>query len=254
MTGWTSIVAGALALTLSAAAPAAAQDPSPEQQVAEATAQLMEKLRGLSEGLGIDPPPLPEAAIASALARALPMLPADDPELSWASGFAFEFKTNHTTGELEPDEDGRAVLTDARGCLREDEVAEVVHFERFTRGEVRGHRCVTSVGGASSENVWALQSRTFAEGPDGRLTAFYAVATSIDGDRDSARRLLEERLEENVDLAGVLADYALEMFVNRAASADPVTMDNLAERTARLQARLAEIADRDEPATPPAAP
>lgn len=249
----TTILAAALALLLTSGAPAMAQEPTSDQEIVEATTMVFDKLALLAEGLGVDAPVIPRETLSSAFASALPVLPRGDPDLSWSSGFAFDFTTSHTTGELEPDEEGRTVLTDARGCLEADAIAEVVHFQRFTRGEMRGHRCIIAFAGAEGEATWVIQSRTFAEGPDRRLTAYYGAATAISGDAARARRVLEERLEQNVALAGIMADYALEMVLAKAASSDPVTAENVDERLALLQERLEDIAESFE-ALPPSPP
>jgi hypothetical protein len=233
----------ALALTLPGAT--AAQDRSTDQEMAAVAAQLVEKLGFLGDSMGLEGPALPLEALTSALGGALPMLPAGDGR-DWNSSFAFDFKTDVTTGALEADEEGRVVLTDARACLGADEVGEVVDFTRFTRGPVRGHRCTITreVDGAS-----VLQSRTFAQGPDRRLTAYYGVATIVKDDPVEARRLLEARLDQNVALAGTLADYALEMFLKTQAG----TTDGeevFAVRVERLTGRLAEIARSFETPAP----
>lgn len=245
-----TILAGGLFLILACGAPAMAQESTPDQDVAETTTMLLEKLGVLAEGLGIDAPALPRDVLTSALSNALPILPAGEPGLIWSSGYAFDFNTSYSTGELEPDEKGRTVLTDARGCLEADDTAEVVHFQRFSRGGMRGHRCVTAFGGTEDESVWVIHSRTFAEGPNRRLDAFYAVATSIEGDPERARRVLEDRLDENVALAGIMADYALELVLAKEAASAPLTEETLAERVDRLQGRLADIAASFETLAP----
>lgn len=250
----TTIPAGALALILTFGAPAMAQEPTSDQEIVEATTMLFDKLAVLAEGLGMDAPVLPRDTFTSAFASALPMLPRGEPDLSWSTGFAFDFTTSHATGALEPDEEGRRVLTDARGCLEADEIAEVVHFQRFARGEMRGHRCIIAYAGAEGESIWVIQSRTFVEGPDRRMTAYYGVATAISGDAARARRVLEERLEQNVALAGIMADYALEMVLAKEASSDPVTAENAAERLAGLEARLEDIAESFETLSPGSSP
>lgn len=246
----TNILAGALALLLTSGAPAMAQEPTTDQEIVEATTMLFDKLAVLAEGLGMDAPVLPRATFTSAFASALPILPRDEPDLSWSSGFAFDFTTSHSTGELEADEEGRTVLTDARGCLEADDIAEVVHFQRFTRGGMRGHRCIIAYPGAEGDSSWVIQSRTFAEGPDRRLTAYYGVATAISGDAARARRVLEERLDQNVALAGIMADYALEIVLAKTASSDPVTAESVAERLAGLEERLGDIAESFETLSP----
>jgi len=250
----TTILAGALALILTCGAPARAQEPTTDQEIVEATTMLFDKLALLADGLGMDAPELPRETFSSAFASALPVFPGDEPDLSWSSGFAFDFTTSHTTGGLEADEEGRTVLTDARGCLAADDIAEVVHFQRFARGGMRGHRCIIAFAGSEGDSAWVIQSRTFAEGPDRRLTAYYGVATAISGDAARARRVLEERLEQNVALAGLMADYALEMVLARAASSDPVTAESVDERLARLQARLEDITESFETLSPGPSP
>jgi hypothetical protein len=249
-----NFLAGAMALTLTFGGPARAQEPASDNEVAEATTMLLDKLSSLAEGLGMEAPLLPREMLSSAFARALPMLPRDDPGISWSTGFAFDFTTSVTTGALEPDEEGRTVLTDARGCLEADDIAEVVHFQRFTRGEMRGHRCIIAFAGTEDDSTWVIQSRTFAEGPDRRLTAYYGVATAISGDGARARQVLEQRLEQNVALAGIMADYALEMVLANQASSAPVTAESADARLASLQARLADIAASFETLTPAPAP
>ena len=246
----TTILAGALACILTCGAPAMAQEPTSDEEIVEATTMLFDKLAVLAEGLGMDAPVLPREIFMAAFASALPVLPRDEPDLSWSSGFAFDFTTSHSTGALEPDEEGRTVLTDARGCLEAEDIAEVVHFQRFARGEMRGHRCIIAFGGPDGEGSWVIQSRTFAEGPDRRLTAYYGVATAISGDPARARRVLEERLEQNVALAGIMADYALEMVLAKQAASDRVTAENAPERLARLQARLEDIVASFETLSP----
>lgn len=250
----TTILAGALAFILTCSAPAMAQEPTSDHEVVEATTMLLDKLAVLAEGLGIEAPVLPREMFRSAFAGAVPVLPNDEPDLSWSSGFAFDFTTDHTTGELEPEEEGRTVLTDARGCLEADDIAEVVHFQRFTRGGMRGHRCIIAFAGREDEATWVIQSRTFAEGSDRRMTAYYGVATAISGDGARARRVLEERLEQNVALAGIMADYALEIVLAKTASTDPIAAENAAERLAGLEERLEDIAASFETLSPGASP
>lgn len=231
-------IAGALAaLTLSFSGAAAAQDQTPEQELAATTAELMQKLNLLGEAVGIGEPMLPGDILTSALAAALPTLPAGDAR-DWNSSFAFDFKTDVTTGTLEADEEGRTVLTDARSCVADEAAAEVVYFTRFTRGVVRGHRCIIA---ADSDGVRVLQSQTFAQGPDRRLTAYYGVATVVEGDPAETRRLMDEHLDQNVALAGMLADYALEMFLSKQAG-ETRDEEAFAVRVERLTERLAEIA------------
>lgn len=233
---WIRATGIAVLFLLLAAPPAAAQDPTARQELAATTADLFDKLGMLGEALGIDAPRLPADVLNRAFEAAMPTLPEDDAR-TWGSGFAFDFKTDITTGTLEPDAEEGTVLTDARACRVESPSGEVVHFVRFTRGAVRGHRCITL---AESNDVWGLQSRTFAEGPDRRLTAYYGMAMAIDGDPTEARRHVEERLDQNVALAGTLADYALEMFLAREAPARDADED-LAARAARLAERLSEV-------------
>lgn len=239
-------IAGALtALALFLTGAAAAQEQSPEQEMTAVTAQLLEKLNLLGDSMGIEGPVFPAEVLTSALGAALPMLPAGDGR-DWNSSFAFDFDTDVSTGALEADEEGRTVLTDARSCLGAGEIAEVVHFTRFTRGPVRGHRCVITL---ETSDVWVLQSRTFAEGPGRRLTAYYGMATIVEGDPVESRRLLEERIDQNVALAGTLADYALEMFLKKQAGATRGE-EAFAGRVERLTERLAEIAASFETPAP----
>ncbi len=253
MKRWTRIVAGTLSVSLAAAAPAAAREPSREEQAADIAAKLVDKLRVLSDALGIDAPLLPSESLAAALAGAVPVLPEGDGR-DWSSSFGFDFKTERASpGGLEADEEGRRVFTDARSCVVDGEIAEVVHFERFARGDIRGHRCILShAGDNDTGDAWVLVSRTFAEGPEGRLDADYAIATAVADDREASRRMLEARLDQNVALAGLLADYALEMFVLNQTPSNPLTIDNFAERYARLRARMAEVAESFETAPPTA--
>lgn len=238
-------IARALAALAVSLPGAAAQEQSPEQEMAAVAAQLVEKLSLLGDSMGLEGPVFPQDALTSALGGALPMLPVGDGR-DWNSSFAFDFKTDVSTGALEADEEGRVVLTDARSCLGAGEVGEVVNFARFTRGPVRGHRCVITL---EINDAWVLQSRSFAEGPDRRLTAYYGVATIVEGDPIETRRLLEERLDQNVALAGTLADYALEMFLKKQAG-DTTGEEAFAGRVERLTERLAEIAASFEPLEP----
>ena len=80
-----AVVTGAIALSLGAVSPSVAQDQAaapdaavatdpaqtPEDEILETAALLVDKLRVLSEGLGIDDPLLPQEALASALSAAL---------------------------------------------------------------------------------------------------------------------------------------------------------------------------------------
>lgn len=244
MKRWVAIIAGALAL---AAGPAAAQDRPVRDEVAATTAELVAKLETLREALGLDAPLFPPEALTSALVAAIPVLPEGDGR-EWSSSVGFDFRTERVTGEgLEPDDQGRVVLTDARACLKGGDRAQIVHFQRFTRGDVRGHRCVVLLPDEEEGDIWLLSARTFAEGPGRRLEADYALAALVEGQGDEARRLLEERLDQNVALAGLLADYAFEMFLLKEASSDPLTMDNFNERLARLQDHLSVLAN-DVPA------
>lgn len=219
-----------------AASPVAAQEPTRGQELAATTADLFDKLGMLGEALGIAAPRLPADVLNRAFETAMPMLPDDDAR-EWGSGIAFDFKTDITTGALEPDAEEGTVLTDARACKVQSPTGEVVHFVRFTRGAVRGHRCITL---AESNGVWGVQSRTFAEGPDRRLMAYYGVAMAIDGDPAESRLRVEERLDQHVALAGTLADYALEMFLASDAPAREADED-LAARSARLTERLSDV-------------
>lgn len=231
------ITGAVAALAVSLAGAAAANAQTRDQEVTAATAQLMEQLNLLGEAVGIERPVVPAEVLASALGAALPMLPAGDAR-DWNSSFAFDFKTDVTTGTPEADEEGRTVLTDARSCVADEVAAEVVHFTRFTRGAVRGHRCIIA---ADSNGVRVLQSQTFAQGPDRRLTAYYGVATIVEGDPAETRRLMDEHLDQNVALAGMLADYALEIFLSRQAG-ETRDEEAFAVRVERLTERLAEIA------------
>ena len=235
---WGTIIAGALVL---AAAPAAAQERPIAEEVASTTAELVDRLETLREAMGVDAPLFPPETLTTALMGAIPVLP-DGDDRPWSSSVGFDFRTDRATNGLEPDAEGRRVFIDARSCLSEGERGDIVHFERFARADVRGHRCVVLIPGDEAD-IWLLAARTFAEGPTRRLEADYALATVVEGQGAVARGLLEDRLDQNVALAGLLADYALEMFLVKEASSDPLTMDNFAERHARLQARLAAIAE-----------
>jgi hypothetical protein len=240
----------ALALLLPLAGAANAQEQTVEQEQTAVAAEFVEKLNLLGEALGIDVPLFPTGVLTEAFEAALPVLPAGDGR-DWGSTLAFDFKTDVTTDALEPDAEGRTVLTDARACSAVGEAVEVVHFTRFTRGPVRGHRCIIS---ARVNESAALQSLTFAEGPDRRLEAYYGVAISVAGEPDEARRLLEERLDQNVALAGTLADYALEMFLSREAGTT-ANAEAFDVSVGRMTERLAEIAaSLDSPASEPPAP
>ena len=242
---------GALAaLVLSFAGVATAQQRTAEQDQTAMAAEFVEKLNLLGDALGIDTPLFPAEALTEALEAAIPTLSGND-EPDWESTVSFDFKTDLSTDSLDPDEQGRRVLTDARNCSAVGESVEVVHFARFTRGGVRGHRCVIM---ARVNQSWALMSQTFAEGPDRRLTATYGVATSVKDEPETARRLLEERLDQNVVLAGILADYALEMFLGREAGTT-ANAEAFDVRVGRMTERLAEIAaSLDSPASEAPAP
>jgi hypothetical protein len=238
----TGIAAMVLAL---AGFPAAAREPDTRQELGAITAELIEKLRLLETALETEAPQFPTDILSQAFEAAMPVLPAGD-ERRWGTTFAFDFESEVATGALEPDGEGPTVLTDARGCTPEGSTAEIIHFSRFTRGSVRGHRCIIVAGEGG-----AMQSKTYAEGPDRRLTAYYGVAMSVSGEPDEARRRLEARMDQNVALAGIFADYALEMFIRReagtAASEEP-----FAARLDRMNERLADIAAALEaPATTP---
>lgn len=226
--------AGIAAVGLSLlASPLAAQEPTRREQLAATMADLFEKLDVLGEALEVDAPRLPDDVLTRGVEAALP-LPPDEGGREWGSGMAVEFRTGLSTGAMEPDADPGTVLTDARACRVGSPQGEVVYFVRFTRGAVRGHRCITLEEGGSA---WGLQSRTLALGPDRQMTAYYGVAMSIEGDPAGARRAVEERLDQNVALAGMLADYALEMFL---ASEGPrrEAGEDLTARAARLAERL----------------
>ena len=251
MKRWIAGAACALTWALHVA-PVAAQEQSPHDEMAAFTAEILANFEVLAEPLGFSQPIFPADVMTGALIRAMPVLSADD-ERKWDTTFDFDIDTETSTGDLEPDERGRRVLTDAKDCVAPEGDAEVIHFERFTRGEVRGHRCIMSVAGDAG-NVWAIYSRTFAEGPDRRLTAFYGVAMSIEGDGETARALVEARIDENVAIAGILADYALEMLLASEASSGMAVTTSLEERAARLQAKLAEIAAPDWTGSPSPGP
>lgn len=225
----------AIALLLPLAGAATAREPADEPSLAATVAELVGKLDLLGEALGMDVPLLPPENLTPAFEAAIPVLPPGD-ERRWDTTVAFDFDSEVTTGALEADEEGQTVLTDARGCTPEGSTAEIIHFSRFTRGSVRGHRCVivAAEGGA-------MQSETYAEGPDRRLTAYYGVAMSVSEAPGEARRQLEARMDQNVALAGVLADYALEMFIRREAGA-MASDEPFADRLDRMNARLADIA------------
>ena len=232
MTWIRAAVTGTVGLAL-VASPLAAQEPTRREQLAATTADLFDKLGVLGEALEVDAPRLPADVLTRGVEAALPLLP-DEEGRQWGSGMAFEFRTGRSTGAMEPEADQGTVLTDARACRVGSPQGEVVHFVRFTRGAVRGHRCITL---EESGSAWGLQSRTLALGPDRQMTAYYGVAMSIEGDPAGARRAVEERLDQNVALAGMLADYALEMFL---VSDGPrrETGEDLTARAARLAERL----------------
>ncbi|MDP2763517.1 MAG: hypothetical protein Q8O54_01615, partial [Brevundimonas sp.] len=165
----TGILAMALAFD---ASNAAAQEPDTLQELGAVTAELIEKLSLLDTALETDAPLFPTDILNQAFGAAMPVLPVGD-ERPWGATFAFDFESEVTTGALEADEKGQAVLTDARGCTPDGSTAEIIHFSRFTRGSVRGHRCIIVAGEGG-----AMQSVTYAEGPDRRLTAYYGVAMS----------------------------------------------------------------------------
>lgn len=224
----------AMALVL-AASNAAAQESETLQELEGITAELIEKLSLLETALETDAPQFPTDILNQAFGAAMPVLPVGD-ERPWGATFAFDFESEVATGALEANENGQAVLTDARGCTPDGSTAEIIHFSRFTRGSVRGHRCIIVAGEGG-----AMQSVTYAEGPTRRLTAYYGVAMSVSGEPDEARRQLEARMDQNVALAGVLADYALEMFIRREAGTT-ASEEPFAARLDRMNERLADIA------------
>lgn len=240
MKRWIAGAACALTMTLSAAQ-VSAQEPTQREQMAGFTAEIFAKFEAVGETLGFSEPIFPPEVMTDALVRAMPVL-AEGDEREWATSFDFDVNTETTTGELEADDRGRTVLTDARDCVAPEGDAEVIRFERFTRGNVRGHRCIMSVAG-DIDNVWAIYARTFAEGPDRRLTAFFGVAMSIEGDQATARALVEGRMDENVAMAGILADYALELLAAKEAGSSRLVMEDFAGRMADLEERLNALAD-----------
>lgn len=232
--------AGLVALQL-LASPVAAQDGERRPEVVAAANELMDRFEILLAGLGMDGATLPREQMVQAVDAALPL--GTDALGSWASGINFDFINDASPNELEPDPDGRTVLTDARACLAADEAGEVVHFERIVREDFRGHRCVLLYRGVP-DRIWVLQSRTFGEGPGRRFSAHYGLAVAVEGDDATARRMIEERLEANIRLSGAMAYNALDLALAKPRDGGPpMSPEEATARVERLAEQLAAVSD-----------
>lgn len=244
-------IGGAACAVMLAASPAVAQDEpeTPRPEVVAAAGEIIGKLDVLLELVGLEDEIMPSEQLIRAIDAAIPIRSPEEGG-SWSSGFRFDFETETSPGELEPRPDGAVVHTDARACLEEGEEVEIVSFQRLSRGGLRGHRCVLFLRG-STDDVWLILARGFAEGPGRRLSTYYGAAMAIEGDRDTARRLLAERLDANIALADAIGDYALEMLLLKPREGGrQMSAEDALARIERFRARLEAMAD--DAATAPA--
>ena len=234
-------ITGAAIAALLLASPAAAQEAAPRPEIVEAATALMDRFAVLLDDLGVEGAALPREPFIRAVAAALP-IGATEGDISWASGVNFNAVTTVSAGELAPDEAGRTVITDARACLRDGAGGEVVHFERIARDGLIGHRCVV-VSKSVPDNVWVLQSDTFAEGPGRRFTAHYAMGVAVKDNPDLVRRMLDERLDANIRLSGAMALEGLDLFLLRPRDGGPVPPAEAEAGLAELGAQLTAVGE-----------
>lgn len=208
MTFRSSILIAAAFLALSQPALAqSADEPSPTEKIEQAIASMMDQLRPLASGAGLEFPDL-AARIEPLVRAAMPVPPSGG--VDWAFDITFDSKnTVNQTGVTAAAR--RTVLRDAQGCTvaaPEGEPAlHTVHFRRIeTRGLI-GHQCVTA--GFHGE-TWVLVSYTYAEGSDRHLTAEYSAAGTIMNEPESVRDWVEPVEDANIALALALADIAVD--------------------------------------------
>lgn len=211
---------------------------------AVAVASMTGKLADFATALGVTAPPVPEAALRSALTAALPEPPADEPR-NWSTSVGFDIHTTVTTAR---DGGAEPTLRDARGCEPEDYATpvEIVRFRRIDRRGLMGHECVITL---VRDGVWAVRVVTVAQGEGRRLEVSYVVAHTVRGDPDRSREDGEARLQANIDLGEALADYGIGLLV-QARIGDGLDVESSLDRLNALAARLSGP-ENDGAETPP---
>lgn len=216
-----------------AAAPA---DPAGAREtVADLVATIVDKAAALGVALGIDAPPIPQAALTAGIVASLPMLPPEDPR-DWASGMAVDFVTDVVSnGPLQPNADGHVVLRDGLDCVSEDDSVRwaVVDFRRLDQPGLTGHQCTLT---AMYDGSWAIRSVAVVEGGDRRLVSKYTMVVTVEPVAADAISLGEARLPANVTLARGIADYGVALLKQ----AETGRRTDPAEALERL-ARAAEV-------------
>jgi len=233
---WRSrIRAVAFAGVLLTAGSARAQDAeSGPDNATGAALTVIDKIDALAEAMGVTRPLLPRETLRAALTSALPDLPADDPRVR-STTFGFDIRTTVTSGELETG--GQAVADEAADCARTELAGpvEVVRFRRIARAGLTGHECVITV---MLDGVWGLRSSLLVEGPDRRLSAAWAVATTVQGEPETARALGEAKVSALVALSEALGDYGVGMLLE--AETGAVDVESGLERLTALAAGMAD--------------
>lgn len=190
--------------------PALAQsagEPSPTEKRAQAIASLMDQLRPLAAGAGLEFPDL-AARVEPLVGAAIPMPPSSD--VDWAFDITFDSKNTVAAAGSSPG--GRqTLLNDAQGCRivapEGGPVVHTVHFRRIQIGELDGHQCV--MAGFHGE-TWVMVSYAYAEGSDRHLTAEYGAAGTIMNDPEAVRAWVEPVRDANIALAVALTDIAVD--------------------------------------------
>jgi len=233
---WRSkIPAFAVAAALLTAGSATAQDAtSGAGDATEAALTVVDKINALAGAMGVTRPLLPRETLSAALTSALPDLPADDPRVR-STTFGFDIRTTVTGGELETA--GQAVADDAADCAAAEfaEPVEVVRFRRIARDGLTGQECVITL---MLDGVWGLRSSLLVEGPDRRLSLTWAVATTVQGEPETARALGEAKVSALVALSEALGDYGVGMLLE--AETGAVDVEGGLERLTALAAGMGD--------------
>lgn len=182
------MTAMAMAAALAAGAPARAQaavtsgpDAAALDEVAALVDQLSATLSELADGLDVDVPDL-GPLFRPLFETALPELPDEDGESSFAIGFNFT-TTVTDAATLEREDDWMPVYADAQSCAAVRPGMAVVHFERLPVEGGAGHHCVAVGPGEEDADAWLLVATWVIETPQRRLESRVgaAAATGADG-------------------------------------------------------------------------